>query len=113
MVRHFSASDRRLRRDDVREFLEELQRLCERQLLGVGQFRVPGIAKLVVRKRRARKGRSPVTGGPIVIPARQVIEVRILGKIRKAIQRPISQAEVLKWRPRASSNRSLRGPETH
>ena len=89
MVKHFAGSDRRLRRDDARELLEELRRVCERQLLEVGQFMVSGLAKLMVQKRRARKGRNPVTGQPIVIPPRQVVGARISGKIRKAIERPI------------------------
>ena len=92
MVKHFAGSERRLRRDDAREFLKEQQRMCERQLLEVGKFTVPGVAKLVVQKRRARRGRSPVTGQPIVIPARQVVGARISGKIRKAIERPIQTA---------------------
>ncbi len=92
MVKHFAGSGRRLRRDDAREFLEELRRVCERELLEVGQFTVPGLAKLLVQKRRARKGRNPVTGQPLVIPPRQVVGARISGKIRKAIERPIERA---------------------
>lgn len=89
MVKHFAGCDRRLRREDAREFLEELQRVCTRELLEVGQFTVPGVAKLMVAKRRARKGRHPVTGQPIVIPSRQVVRARISGKVRKAIEEPI------------------------
>ena len=65
--------------------------MCERQLLEVGQFTVPGLAKLLVQKRRARKGRHPVTGQPLVVPPRQVVGARISGKIRKAIERPIER----------------------
>ena len=89
MVRHFAASELALRRADAREFLDELGRLCERKLLEVGQFSVPGVAKLVVEKRRARKGRSPVTGQAIVIPDRKGVRARIAKKIREAVERPI------------------------
>ena len=89
MVGHFAGSRLALTRADAREFLDEMQRLCERKLLEVGQFSVPGVAKLVVQKRRSRKGRSPVTGQPIVIPARQVVKARIAKKIREAVERPI------------------------
>ena len=89
MVRHFAEANLRLRRADAREFLDELQRLCQRKLLEVGQFTVPGVAKLVVQKRRPRKGRSPVSGQPIVIPARQVVKARIAKKIREAVERPV------------------------
>ena len=98
MVKHFAAADRRLRRDDAREFLAELQRLCERELLETGRFTVPGIAKLVVQKRRARKGRHPVTGQPIVIPARQVVRARISTQIRKDIERPIAGGKLARNR---------------
>ena len=88
MVKHFATSKLALRRADAREFLDELRRLCERQLLDVGQFTVPGVAKLVVENRRARKGRSPVTGRAIVIPARRVVRARIAKRIREAVERP-------------------------
>ena len=88
MVKHFATSKLALRRADAHEFLEELRRLCERQLLEVGQFAVPGVAKLVVEHRGARKGRSPVTGRAIVIPARQVVRARIAKRIREAVERP-------------------------
>ena len=65
-----------------------------------GQFTVPGVAKLIVQKRRARKGRNPVTGQPFVIPPRQVVGARISGKIRKAIERPSERARSEKWRTR-------------
>ncbi|MCE2515375.1 MAG: HU family DNA-binding protein [Acidobacteria bacterium] len=89
MVRHFATSRLALRRADAREFLDELRRLCERKLVEVGQFSVPGVAKLVVETRRARKGRSPVTGQAIVIPARRVVRARIGKKVREAVERPI------------------------
>ena len=71
--------------------------MCERQLIEVGQFTVPGLAKLLVQKRRARKGRHPVTGQPLVIPPRQVVGARISGKIRKAIECRSSGRDP-KWR---------------
>lgn len=89
MVRHFAGSDVKLTRAAAREFLDEMQRLCESQLQEVGQFSVPDVAKLVVQERRPRKGRSPVTGQPIVIPARQVVRARIAKRIREVIERPL------------------------
>ncbi len=70
-------------------FSPSYSELCERELLEAGQFTVPGIAKLVMQERRAWKGRNPVTGQPIVFPARQVAKARISSKIRKAVERPI------------------------
>ena len=89
MVGHFAGSKLRLTRDDAREFLNELERVCRLRLLDAGQFRIPGVVKLVVQERRPRKGRSPVAGAPMGIPARLVVKTRIAGKIRAAVERPI------------------------
>jgi DNA-binding protein HU-beta len=40
-------------------------------------FTLPGIGKLVVVKRKARKGRNPQTGEEIQIPAKTVLKFRI------------------------------------
>lgn len=77
-----------LRREDAREFLEELQRLCVRELTDVGQFSISKIAKLVVETRRQRRGRDPITGRPIVIPARRVVKARVSGCLRDAVESP-------------------------
>ena len=63
MVKHFAGSGRRLRRDDAREFLAELRRVCERELLEVGQFTVPDLAKLLVQKGRSGRPSSDRSTG--------------------------------------------------
>ncbi|HOR29411.1 MAG TPA: HU family DNA-binding protein [Candidatus Sumerlaeota bacterium] len=40
-------------------------------------FTLPGIGKLVVVKRKARKGRNPATGETIKIPAKTVLKFRV------------------------------------
>jgi DNA-binding protein HU-beta len=40
-------------------------------------FTFPGLGKLVVVKRKARKGRNPQTGAEIMIPAKTVLKFRI------------------------------------
>ncbi|MCF8240372.1 MAG: HU family DNA-binding protein [Melioribacteraceae bacterium] len=40
-------------------------------------FTIPGLGKLVVSKRKRRKGRNPATGEEIVIPAKKVLKFRI------------------------------------
>ena len=40
-------------------------------------YTVPGLGKLVVVNRKARKGRNPATGEPIDIPAKRVLKFRI------------------------------------
>ncbi len=40
-------------------------------------FTIPGLGKLVVMNRKARKGRNPATGQTINIPAKRVLKFRI------------------------------------
>ena len=40
-------------------------------------FPIPGIGKLVVRRREARRGHNPKTGQPMNIPARRYLKVVI------------------------------------
>ena len=42
-----------------------------------GSFTIPGVGKLVLQKRKARKGRNPATGESIKIPAKTVVKMRI------------------------------------
>ena len=94
MVRHFEARARaaggvRLTRNDAGAFLDELQRLCVRELADVGRFSIPKVAKLVVETRRPRRGRNPVTGRAFEIPARRVVRARISTSVREAIEEPL------------------------
>jgi DNA-binding protein HU-beta len=47
-------------------------------------FTLPGIGKLVVVKRKARKGRNPQTGEEIHIPAKTVLKFRISKAAKEA-----------------------------
>ena len=94
MAAHFKADARavggvRLTRDDAREFLEELERLCVRELADVGHFSIPKVAKLVLETRRSRRGRDPITGKAIEIPARRVVRARISRSVREVVEEPL------------------------
>ena len=84
LARHLRTRGRHLTRADVCELLEELQRVCTRELQTAGRSLVPGVVKLVVETRRERRGRHPITGEAIVIPARNVVTARISSRIRDA-----------------------------
>ncbi len=94
MVEQFSAparlaaGGRRLTRDEAREFLAELQRVCIRELRTTGSFSIPKVAKLVLERRAPRRGRDPVTGEPMAIPARRVVRTRVSGVIRAEVEAP-------------------------
>lgn len=55
-------------------FLDELCTLAHKE--AKNDFTVPGIGKLVVVKRKARKGRNPSTGQTIKIPAKKALKFR-------------------------------------
>ena len=57
-------------------FLVELANLTYAEAKKVG-FTIPGIGKMVVVQRKARKGRNPATGEAIKIPAKKVLRFRI------------------------------------
>ena len=84
-VDHMGASGISLKRADVREFFDALQRLCAQELQDSGEFTLPGIAKFVLQKRAARMGRNPATGAAIEIPAKQVVKARIAKQIKDAV----------------------------
>ncbi|MCY4025519.1 MAG: HU family DNA-binding protein [Acidobacteria bacterium] len=89
MAGHFAAratGARPLTRDDAREFLDELRRLCVRELADTGRFSIPKVAKLVVETRRPRRGRDPVSGTTVVIPARRIVRARVSAVVRDAVE---------------------------
>ena len=53
-----------------------------------GCFPVPGVGKLVLQKRKARKGRYPVTGESINIPAKTAVKMRIANACNEATVPP-------------------------
>lgn len=64
-----------LKKDQVKAVLDELSTLaCEEAKRG---FTIPGIGKLSVVERAARKGRNPQTGAEIDIPAKKALKFQI------------------------------------
>ena len=79
-----------LTRKQVSSVFEELSTLMERHIKkgGVGQFTLPGIMKVEVKRKpatKARKGINPFTGEETVFkakPARNVVRIRPLKKVK-------------------------------
>lgn len=65
------------------QFLDELAALAYKQ--AKNSFTLPGIGKLVLVKRKARKGRNPATGEIIRIPAKKVVKFRVSKTCKDAI----------------------------
>jgi len=77
------AAETGLKKKDVGAVLEALTELAYGQAV-VG-FTFPGVGKLVVVNRKARKGRNPATGEAIKIPAKKVLKFRIAKAAKDAI----------------------------
>lgn len=63
--------------------LEELVKLAYKG--AKDKFTIPGLGKLVLVQRQARKGRNPATGAIIDIPAKKVVKFRVAKVAKEAI----------------------------
>src|SRR4026208_808312 len=66
-----------MKRTQSREFFDELAALCEKELKRTGEFVIPGMVKLVLKKTNAGTGRNPATGQPVPIAAKTVVKGHI------------------------------------
>ncbi|HLV30425.1 MAG TPA: HU family DNA-binding protein [Chitinispirillaceae bacterium] len=64
-----------LTKKQVKSFLDSIAQLAYKE--AKNGFTLPGLGKLVVVQRKARKGRNPVTGEQIKIPAKKVVKFRV------------------------------------
>ncbi len=65
------------------EILDQLAELAYKN--AKNSFTIPGIGKLVLVNRKARKGRNPATGETIKIPAKKVVKFRVAKAAKDAI----------------------------
>jgi DNA-binding protein HU-beta len=72
-----------LEKAQVKAVLDELALLAYRE--APNSFTLPGIGKLVVTDRAARKGRNPLTGEEIQIPAKKALKFRIAKPCKDAV----------------------------
>ena len=87
------AEQTNLGKKDVAAVLEALEQLMHRHLRkgGAGEFTLPGLMKLTVKRKPAtkkRNGVNPFTGEPTVFaakPARNVVKVRPLKKLKNMV----------------------------
>jgi DNA-binding protein HU-beta len=77
-----------LTKKQVSEFLDQLVDLSYKETKKNGAFVLPGLGKLVLRKRPKRKGRNPATGEAIQIPAKTVVKFMLSKTCKDAIIPP-------------------------
>lgn len=56
----------------VEQVIDALGKVAQEQLANGGEVSIPGIGKLTVAEKAARKGRNPATGEELDIPAKRV-----------------------------------------
>ena len=67
------------------EIVDYIAELAHKETRTAGVFTLPGIGKLVLSKRKARKGFNPATGEQINIPAKTVVKMRVAKACKEAI----------------------------
>ena len=87
IVTHF-AEKFELSKKAASSIIDEMAALAVAETKKAGVFTFPGIGKLVLSKRKARKGRNPATGEEINIPAKTVVKMRIAKVCKEAIVPP-------------------------
>jgi DNA-binding protein HU-beta len=81
----FFADKFEVKRTEVRDWFDELAALAEKEIKRSGEFTLPGMVKLSVRKSKARMGRNPATGEPIKIPAKTRVKATVVKAMKDAV----------------------------
>jgi len=84
IVTHFAAKFE-LPKKTTSAILDEVAALAVSETKKAGSFTLPGIGKLALSKRKARKGRNPRTGEEIKIPAKTVVKMQIAKAFKEVI----------------------------
>ncbi len=82
LYRHM-AEKTELTRKQVVLFMDLLVKTAYKE--AKNSFTLPGLGKLVLVNRKARKGRNPATGEEIMIPAKKVVRFRVAKAAKDAI----------------------------
>jgi DNA-binding protein HU-beta len=77
-----------LKKNVAGEIVQYVAELAIKETKRVGVFTLPGIGKLVLSKRKARKGFNPATGEQINIPAKTVVKMRLAKACKEEIVPP-------------------------
>jgi len=77
---------------NVSRFYDGLAELISRELARNGQFVLPGLGALRVRRRAARQGRHPQTGEAIRIAARKVVRFKAYLALDELLNGPRKRA---------------------
>lgn len=77
---------RRIPRVAIEQMVDTAFELLMKGIKRDGRFTYPGFGAFVLRKRKARNGRNPKTGQPLVIQARQTVTFRPAPKLKQTLR---------------------------
>lgn len=84
-VVNWIAENQEIPKASAKVFLEDLINWAATKVKKEGQFKIPGLVQIDLRKRKARMGRNPATGEAIKIPAKTVLKARVPKALKDAV----------------------------
>ncbi len=69
------------------ETVETLLEIIKRNLETGDDLLMSGFGRFCVKEKKARKGRNPATGEPLILDKRRVITFRCSGKLKKRLNK--------------------------
>lgn len=69
----------------ISKMLDGLIALTYEHLRVDGEFKIPGLVKLIKTERRARRGRNPNTGESLNLPAKTVVKLKTTQGLRDSL----------------------------
>lgn len=87
-----------MKKQEVENFMNEFVQLAYKQCKDPKGFTIPGLGKLLLKQRKARMGRNPLTGEKIKIKAKKVLKFRVAKQAKLAIvgEQPKSKTKTTK-----------------
>ena len=79
------AEEAGMSKTEMVDFWEKFLNLVYSETKNNEEFTLPGLGKFVKKDRKARKGRNPMTGEEIDIPAKTVLKFRIAKPAKDSI----------------------------
>lgn len=79
------------------DVVETLLEIIKRTLESNEDVLISGFGRFCVKEKRARKGRNPATGDPMMLRARRVVTFKYSGCLKEKLNRIHDER---KWKPR-------------
>lgn len=76
---------RKIPRTAIERMMDDAFELLAKSIRKDGKFTYPGFGSFVLRKRKARRGRSPQTGEEIVIQARRTVVFKSSPRLKETL----------------------------